>query len=158
MCSSPDIIRVIISQKIRWARDVTRMREMRNAYKILVGKLQEKRILGRPRRRWKHSTKWVRPLFQSFQDFTRLHTAISGTCTTRPAMCVAFYKKLFPLSEKSFLTFIPLILRNISNVYINVIHALYQVWSPLTLPDTRGVHTQHKATHARICTRTHRER
>jgi hypothetical protein len=36
--SSPSIIRMIKSRMMRWAKDVTRMGEKRNAYRILVGK------------------------------------------------------------------------------------------------------------------------
>jgi hypothetical protein len=50
--SSPNIIRIIQSRKMRWAGHVARMGEKRNAYKILVGKPEGKRPLGRPRRRW----------------------------------------------------------------------------------------------------------
>jgi hypothetical protein len=50
--SSPSIIGVIKSKKIRWAGHVARMGEKRNAYRLLVGKLEGKRPLGRPRRRW----------------------------------------------------------------------------------------------------------
>jgi hypothetical protein len=39
------------SSSTRWAGHVARMREKRNAYMILVGKLEGKRPLGRPRRR-----------------------------------------------------------------------------------------------------------
>jgi hypothetical protein len=46
--STPNIIRMIKSRRIRWARHVARMGEKRNAYRILVGK----RPLGRPRHRW----------------------------------------------------------------------------------------------------------
>jgi hypothetical protein len=49
--SSPSIIRVIKSGRMRWAGHVARMREMRNAYRTLVGKPEGKRSLGRPRRR-----------------------------------------------------------------------------------------------------------
>jgi hypothetical protein len=38
--------------KMRWAGHVVRMWEMRNSYRILVGKPEGKRPLGRPRRRW----------------------------------------------------------------------------------------------------------
>jgi hypothetical protein len=48
--SSPSIIRIIKSRKIRWAGHVARMGEKRNAYRLLVGKPEEKRLLGRPRR------------------------------------------------------------------------------------------------------------
>jgi hypothetical protein len=50
--SSPNIIRMIKSKRMRWAGHVTRMGETINAYMILVGQPEEKRPLGRPRRRW----------------------------------------------------------------------------------------------------------
>jgi hypothetical protein len=50
--SSPGIIRIIKSRRMRWARYVARMGEKRNAYRLLVGKSEGKRPLGRPRRRW----------------------------------------------------------------------------------------------------------
>jgi hypothetical protein len=43
------IIRVVTSWRIRWARYVAWMGEMRNAYNILVGKPEGKRLLGRSR-------------------------------------------------------------------------------------------------------------
>jgi hypothetical protein len=42
---------MIKSRRIRWTGNAARMREMRNAYKILFGK-PEGRALGRPRRTW----------------------------------------------------------------------------------------------------------
>jgi hypothetical protein len=50
--SSPSIIRIIKSRKMRWSGHVARMGEKRNAYTLLVGKPEGKRPLGRPRRRW----------------------------------------------------------------------------------------------------------
>jgi hypothetical protein len=50
--SSPSIIKIIKSRRTRWAGHVARMREKRNAYRLLVGKPEGKRPLGRPRRRW----------------------------------------------------------------------------------------------------------
>jgi hypothetical protein len=51
--ASPDIIiRVIRSTTMRWAAHVARMCEMRNLYKIMVGKPEGKRPLGRSRRTW----------------------------------------------------------------------------------------------------------
>jgi hypothetical protein len=46
------LIRVIKSRRMRWAGHAARMGERRNAYRILVGKPEGKRPLGRPRRRW----------------------------------------------------------------------------------------------------------
>jgi hypothetical protein len=50
--SSPSIIRIIKSRRMRWAGHVARMGEKSNAYRLLVGKPEGKRPLGRPRRRW----------------------------------------------------------------------------------------------------------
>jgi hypothetical protein len=47
--SSPSIIRMIKSRRMRWTGHVARMREKRNAYRILVGKPEGKRPLGRPK-------------------------------------------------------------------------------------------------------------
>jgi transcription termination factor 2 len=49
--SSPNIIRIIKSRRMRWAGHVARMGETRNPYRILVGKSEGKRSLGRPRRK-----------------------------------------------------------------------------------------------------------
>jgi hypothetical protein len=50
--SSPSIIRVIKSSRMRWAGHVARMGEKRNVYRLLVGKQEGWKPLGRPRRRW----------------------------------------------------------------------------------------------------------
>jgi hypothetical protein len=50
--SSPNIIRVIKSRRIRWAGHVARIGEGRGVYRVLVGRPKGKRPLGRPRRRW----------------------------------------------------------------------------------------------------------
>jgi hypothetical protein len=50
--SSPSIIRIIKSRRMRWAGHVAQMGEKRNAYRLLVGNLEGKRPLGRQRRRW----------------------------------------------------------------------------------------------------------
>jgi hypothetical protein len=49
--SSPNIIRVIKSRRLRWAGHVARTRVRRGAYRDLVGKPEERRPLGRPRLR-----------------------------------------------------------------------------------------------------------
>jgi hypothetical protein len=50
--SSPSIIRMIKSRRMRWAGHLARMGEKGNAYRLLVGKLEGKRPLVRARRRW----------------------------------------------------------------------------------------------------------
>jgi len=50
--SSPNIVRVIKSREMRWPGHVARMGEEREVYRILVGKPEGKRPLGRHRRRW----------------------------------------------------------------------------------------------------------
>jgi hypothetical protein len=55
--SSPDIIRQIKSRRMRWARHVARLGEGRNMYKVLMGKPEGKRPLGRPRCRWEDGIK-----------------------------------------------------------------------------------------------------
>jgi len=52
LCTSPNIVRVIKSRRMRWAGHVARMGEERRVYRVLVGKPEGKRPLGRPRRRW----------------------------------------------------------------------------------------------------------
>jgi hypothetical protein len=50
--SSPSIIRIIKWRRKRWAGNVARMGEKKNVYRLLVGKPEGMRPLGRPRRRW----------------------------------------------------------------------------------------------------------
>jgi hypothetical protein len=50
--SAPNIIRKIKSRRMRRAGHVARMGEKRKSYRILVGKPEGKRRVGRPRRRW----------------------------------------------------------------------------------------------------------
>ena len=52
MYSSPNIVRVIKSRRMRWAGHVARMGEERGVYGVLVGKPEGRRPLGRLRRRW----------------------------------------------------------------------------------------------------------
>jgi hypothetical protein len=54
---STSIIRVIKARRMRWAGHVARMGEVRGAYNILVGRLEGRRPLGRPRRRWEDDIK-----------------------------------------------------------------------------------------------------
>ena len=48
---SPNIVRVVKLRRMRWVRHVARMGERKDVYRILVGKPEGKRPLGRPRRR-----------------------------------------------------------------------------------------------------------
>jgi hypothetical protein len=50
--SSPSVITMTKSRRMRWTGHVARMGEKWNAYTIFVGKPEEKRPLGRPRHRW----------------------------------------------------------------------------------------------------------
>jgi len=50
--SSLNIVRVLKWRRIRWVGHVARMGEGRGVYRVLVGKPEGKRPLGRPRRRW----------------------------------------------------------------------------------------------------------
>jgi hypothetical protein len=48
----PSLIGMIKSRRMKWVEHVARRREKRNAYRLLVGKPEGNRPLGRPRRRW----------------------------------------------------------------------------------------------------------
>jgi hypothetical protein len=50
--SSPSIFRIMKSRRMRWAGHVARMGEKMNAYRLLVGKQEGRRPLGKQRRRW----------------------------------------------------------------------------------------------------------
>jgi hypothetical protein len=55
--SLPNIVRVIKSRRMRWAGHVARMGEGRGVYRVLVGKPEGKRPLGRHRLRWEYNIK-----------------------------------------------------------------------------------------------------
>jgi hypothetical protein len=55
--SPPNVIRVIKSRKMRWAGHVAQMGDRRGTYKILMGRTEGQKPLGRPRRRWKDNSK-----------------------------------------------------------------------------------------------------
>ena len=54
---SPDIVQVTKSRRMRWAGHVAHMGEKRGIYRVLVGKPEGKRPVGRPRCRWKDNIK-----------------------------------------------------------------------------------------------------
>jgi len=89
--SSPNIVWVIKSRKMRWSGHVARMGEERGVYRILVEKPERKRPLGRPRRRW---TDNIRPDLQEVgcgymdliwlaQDRDRWRTLVSAVMNLR---------------------------------------------------------------------------
>jgi hypothetical protein len=55
--SSLNTVRVIKSSNMKWAGHVARMGERRGVYRVLVGRPEGKRPLGRPRRRWDDNIK-----------------------------------------------------------------------------------------------------
>jgi hypothetical protein len=55
--SSPNVMRVIKLKRMRWAGHVARMGKGRGVYRVLMGKPEGKRPLGRPRHRWEDSIK-----------------------------------------------------------------------------------------------------
>jgi hypothetical protein len=54
---SPNIVRVIKSRRMKWAGHVARMGKRRCVYRVLVGKLEGRKPLGRPRHRWEDNIK-----------------------------------------------------------------------------------------------------
>ena len=55
--TSPNIVRVIKSRRMRWAGHVAHIRERRGIYRVSVGKLEGNRPLGRPRHKWEDDIK-----------------------------------------------------------------------------------------------------
>jgi hypothetical protein len=58
--SLPNIVRVVKSRRMRWVGHLARMEEGRGVYRVLVGKPEGKRPMGRPRRRWEENIKMDR--------------------------------------------------------------------------------------------------
>jgi hypothetical protein len=57
--SSSNIIWVIKSRRMRWARHLARVEERRGAYRILVGRPEGRRLIGIPRHRWRIILTWI---------------------------------------------------------------------------------------------------
>ena len=71
--SSPNIVRVIKSRRIRWAGHVARMGEERGVYWVLMGKPEGKRPMGRPSRRWVDNNRmYLQELGCGYVDWTGL--------------------------------------------------------------------------------------
>ncbi|KAJ4430052.1 hypothetical protein ANN_22260 [Periplaneta americana] len=100
--SSPDIIRNIKSRRLRWAGHVARMGESRNAYRVLVGRPEGKRPLGRPRRRWEDNIKMDlrevgyddRDWIDLAQDRDRWRAYVRAAMNLRWYPCAVLYQKL----------------------------------------------------------------
>ena len=76
---STNIVRVIKSRRMRWARHVARMGEERGAYRVLVGKPEGKRPLGRPRRRWVYNIMMdLQEVGCGYVDWIGLHRIETG--------------------------------------------------------------------------------
>jgi hypothetical protein len=92
---SPDIIRQVKSRRMRWAGYVARIGEERKVYKVLVGKPEGKRPLGRSRRRWKDGIRidvretglggvdWIR-LAQDRDRWRAVVSAVMNLCFLAP--------------------------------------------------------------------------
>ena len=57
--SLPNIVRVVKSRRMRWAGHVARMGEGRGVHRVLTGKPEGKRLLGKPRRRSRIILRWI---------------------------------------------------------------------------------------------------
>lgn len=59
MYSSPNVVKMIKSKKVKWDGHVVRMGDNRNAYRVFMGNPEEKRSFGRPKHRWKLILKYI---------------------------------------------------------------------------------------------------
>ena len=67
---SPNIIWVIKSRRMRWARHIASIGDRRCAQRVLVGKPEGKRPLGRPRHRWEDITMDLQEVgWEAWTDF-----------------------------------------------------------------------------------------
>ena len=89
--TSPNIVRVIKSRRMRWAAHVARMGEEREVYSFLVGKPEGRRPMGRPRLRWVDNIRTdlqeVRCVYMDWiglaQDGDRWRTLVSAVMNLR---------------------------------------------------------------------------
>jgi hypothetical protein len=78
--SSQNIIRAVKPRRLKWTGHVARMGERRSAYRVLMGKPERKRSLGRPRSKWEDTIKMdLKQLgWGSWTESTWLRTETSG--------------------------------------------------------------------------------
>jgi len=85
--SSPNIVRVIKSRRMRWAGHLARMGEERVVFRVLVGKPEGRRPLRRPRRRWVYNIRMdlqeVGSGIGLAQDRDRWRTLVSAVMNLR---------------------------------------------------------------------------
>jgi hypothetical protein len=72
---SVNIVRVIKLRRMRWAGHVERMEEERGVYRVLVRRLEGKRPLGSPKRRWEITLRWM---LGRLRSMGKLDSAASG--------------------------------------------------------------------------------
>ena len=71
--SLPNIVPVVKSRRMKWAGHVARMGEGREVHRVLVGKPEGKRPLGRPRRKWEDNIKMdLQEVGGGFEDWMEL--------------------------------------------------------------------------------------
>ena len=78
--SLPNIVREVKSRRMRWAGHVAHMGDGRGVHRVLVGKPDGKRPLGRPRRRWEDNIKMDLREVGGGGDWMELAGQMVGTC------------------------------------------------------------------------------
>jgi len=87
---SPNIVQVIKS-RMRWEEHVARMRDTRGVYRMLVGKLEEKRPLGRPRCTWEDNINMdLKKMGDGMDYYDSVYSQILGNKSSRFMKCGEF--------------------------------------------------------------------
>jgi len=96
--SSPNIVRVIKSRRMRWAGHVACMGEERGVYRVLLGKPEGKRPLGRPRRRWVDNIRMdLQEVGCGYMDWIGLDTCECGNEPSGSVKCRNFLTSCKPV-------------------------------------------------------------